>query len=284
MRSVKITYKNEWEYTELHIDLQVSYYEDYQIRMLSHNNIEGMLKLKGCGRNEESRYTFYLRSGMISMEKHYSLKEMGKEEVLNFTEQLMSVVERLKVYLLDPDCLILNPELIFLKEEKYYFCYLPASEKGAEKNLRRAFHEMTEYFVKNLDYHDTEGIFLVYRMHKETMEENYELKTILERYYEDRRERKNGTRKQEKRYSGYEKTEEPEQAGLSEGAVFYVNDEEENEYCKIYKKAPGKEMMTEKREPCGLLKKTIFRIKTGRWGEWSDLITEMDGQKTKGIL
>ena len=32
------------------------------------------------------------------------------------------------------------------------------------------------------------------------------------------------------------------------------------------------------------VKKVINRIKGDRWGKWDDLITEMDGHSTSGIL
>lgn len=34
----------------------------------------------------------------------------------------------------------------------------------------------------------------------------------------------------------------------------------------------------------GELRKVINRIRTGRWGEWDDLITEIDGQDRNGHL
>lgn len=43
-----------------------------------------------------------------------------------------------------------------------------------------AFHELTEYFVKHLDYKDTEGVFLVSKIHRETLKENYDLKKVIE--------------------------------------------------------------------------------------------------------
>ena len=41
-----------------------------------------------------------------------------------------------------------------------------------------------------------------------------------------------------------------------------------------------------KEETCrfGILGKTVKKIKTGRWGRWDDLITEIDGQEAEGHL
>lgn len=128
------------------------------------------------------------------------------------------------------------------------------------------FHEMTEYFVKKLDYQDTEGIFLVYRLHKETLKENFDLRMILE---ECRRE---------------EEERQKEKGGLPDTAVFSTDDEYEKEWKKEMYNSPLPDTAREEHIRYGLLGKAVRKIKRGRWGKWEDLITEMDGQEAKGRL
>ena len=59
-----------------------------------------------------------------------------------------------------------------------------------KKKLLQSFHELSEYFVKTLDYEDVEGIFLAYELHKATLQEKYDLKTIMEEYEIHEEERK----------------------------------------------------------------------------------------------
>ena len=42
-KKMQITYQNEWEYTNIHVDLPIPYEEDYQIKMIHYNKIKGML-------------------------------------------------------------------------------------------------------------------------------------------------------------------------------------------------------------------------------------------------
>ena len=70
------------------MDVENSYKEDYQMKMLIHNQIPFLLKVAGKGRDGKSRYTFY-PGNSISMEKLYGRKEMKKEDVEQFTEQFM---------------------------------------------------------------------------------------------------------------------------------------------------------------------------------------------------
>ena len=71
-KKMQITYQNEWEYTNIHVDLPIPYEEDYQIKMIHYNKIKGMLPVQGIGRDGQSRYTFRLENGM-SMDKILSL-------------------------------------------------------------------------------------------------------------------------------------------------------------------------------------------------------------------
>ena len=48
---MKVTYENGWEYMDVHIDLPGAYKENYQLRMLSQNDIPGLLTIKARGRD-----------------------------------------------------------------------------------------------------------------------------------------------------------------------------------------------------------------------------------------
>jgi hypothetical protein len=266
---VNVTYENNWEYTDIHIDLEVPYKENYQMRMLNSNDISGLMKVKGSGRDGQTRYTYRINGGN-SMQKEFAGKEMKKEDVVRFTKDLIDTVDDLREHLLDPDGLLLSPELIFIRDGRYRFCYLPVSKADERQPLCASFHVMTEYFVKNLDYQDTAGILFVYKMHKETLRENYELKKIIE-----------ACREEEKAWEAEQRAKAKKESSLPESAVFSVNEDNEEKEAQQenrYQRKNDTELIKEKPVKYGLIKKAVNRIKTGRWGEWDDLITEMDGQ------
>lgn len=62
------------------------------------------------------------------------------------------------------------------------------------------------------------------------------------------------------------------------------DDREETRQEGRYQRKTDAEIIREKPVKYGLIKKAVNRIKTGRWGEWDDLITEMDGHEHKGHL
>ena len=267
MDHVKIIYENEWDRSVVHVDVELPYTEDYQMQMLRHNDFKFLVKVAGIGREGKSRYTFY-PGNALSMEKMYSLKEMKREDLENFTEQFMEMIDEIKGHLLDPDNLILLPELVFSEKGNYKFCYLPAGEQGNGRKLCAMFHEMTEYFVKRLDYRDTEGILLAYRLHKESHRDNFDLRKIIDEYQEEKE-----AVKEEKKSLGV-------QRGIPDTAVFCSDEDEE----KQEEEMVSPDMVRE--EPCyfGKLGKAVKKLKYGRWGRWGDLITEIDGQEAGGHL
>lgn len=275
---MQITYQNEWEYTDIHVDLPIPYEEDYQIKMINYNEIKGILPVHGIGRDGQSRYTFRLENGM-SMDKIYEESEMSGKEIENFMEQLSVMTEQIKSFLLNKNHIVLDPKLIFKKGEQYYFCYLPIIRKENESTMCEAFHELTEYFVKHLDYKDTVGVFLVSKIHRETLKENYDLKQVIETCRKDIKQKKQAGKRKRVQKTEEEKHINEIQENIPEKAIFSpveerISTDKTAEICKeeqIYMKERT-------------VKKVMNKIKGDRWGKWDDLITEIDRHSTSGIL
>lgn len=261
-----VTFENEWSQPCLHIDVSVPYEEDYQMRMLENNEIPGVMKVTGTGRNGESRYTFHTGTG-ISMEKKFEKEMMKRDSIMNFTGQFMNVVENIKEHMLNPENLYLEPSCIWEKDGNYSFCYVPV----LKRDLYEAFHKMTEFFVRKLDYRDMEGIYLAYLLHKATLQEDYDLGKILEDYLSGEKEREEKRKKEEKSFS--------------EKCIFNVEEEENSDAGEnMYEIRTNAVQLMEEKKKYGPMQKVMGKIRTGRWGNWQDLITEIDGQDGTGQI
>lgn len=177
----------------LHIYKEERYEEDYQMPMLRQNRLAGILEVEGCEVDGKARYTYEI-SGLTSMKNMYENASIKKQEIEAVIARILEVTETLQRYMLDPNCLVLKPEYIFYKEGQWFFCYFP----GMDEDLCKIFHELTEYFVKMLDYEDTEGIFLAYELHKATLQEHYDLELIMKEYKGREAERKKFVRDKQK--------------------------------------------------------------------------------------
>lgn len=264
----------------LHIYTQEEYKEDYQMPMLRSNRITGVLSVEGCEVEGMGRYSYDI-SGLTSLEAVYEKRRIKKKDIEEIVRDLLKTEEVLRQYMLNPDCLLLQPEYIFRKGHKCYFCYLP----GYNGVMSTAFHELSEYFVKMLDYEDTEGIFLAYELHKATLQERYDLSGIMEEY---ERHEKGRRKKQEERGKRVSQTEE------NYGNIFSLEEEEEYEETEKYERQFNVQKKYEVHvsadsdcEEGGLRpawRKAVRHIPGKRWGQWSDLILETDRQEEKSTL
>lgn len=260
----EIREEKDWNQSCLYIEVPVPYEEDYEIRMIRNNDIPGLLKVTGIGSEGKSRYAYHT-GGYISLAKKFEKETVDRDMIMEFTCQFIQTVNAVRDYILDPDGILLAPEYIYVKEGRYKFCYLPMSYRC----LKNSFHEMTEFFVKKLDYRDTEGIFLAYILHRSTLQEEYDLRAILDEYISEEKKRRE---------------EQKQKEDISDGTIFTVEDEGEEAVEKIYTVRPDDPSAMEEKKRYGPIRKMIGKIRTGRWGNWQDLITEIDGQDIDGQL
>lgn len=157
------------------IEIDEIYQENYQIRMLRDNNVPGLLKVRGQGKNEKSLYRYDIR-GKLPMEEGKE-KKWNYEELREFIKQLVAVLYELNEYLLDINCLSLEPSRIYKKEEKYFFCYCP----GFQKNIRDEFHTLAEYFVRETNYEDMQAVAFAAALHRASLDEQCDLEQIFDK-------------------------------------------------------------------------------------------------------
>lgn len=263
---MKTEYEKGLNQVCLHIDLPRIYEEDYRIHMLRENQIPGLLKVTGCGVDGKSRYSYDV-TGMMSMKAKFQTSAIKKADMLLFANRLMEVVKTVRRYMLNPDGLLLYPEFMFYGEENWHFCYLP----GKKKALCEAFHVVTEYFVKKLDYEETAGIILAYELHKATLQDNYDLEKVLNEYRQHEEER--GEREGR---SVERKVTEGKEYGMGEN-LFSLEEEE-------YEVTRDVETLRETGGKWNPWKRSASKLKKGKWGSWKDLILETDGQKEENPL
>lgn len=263
----------------MHIYTQEEYREDYQMPMLRSNQITGVLPVEGCEVEGAGRYSYDI-SGLISLKALYEKKRIKKKDMEEIIGDLIRTVEVLRQYMLNSDCLLLQPEYIFRKGHKCYFCYLPGYNGG----MGTALHELSEYFVKMLDYEDTEGIFLSYELHKATLQEHCDLSGIMREYERHEKERRKEQEEKEKKVT---QTEE------NYGNIFSLEEEEEHEETEKYERQFNSQKKYEMHVAGAVCeegirlpvwRKAVRNFPGKRWGQWSDLILETDRQEEKSIL
>lgn len=174
---IKSSIRSDLNYMELVLEGKEPYQDNYQVRMIKENPIPNILKVTASGVDGRSQYLYDI-SGMRSIKRELERNNCDKKYIEKFLKILLRVISAMSNYMLDINFLILNPEFIYTKNEEYYFCYFP----GYEGNILESFHELTEFFVREIDYSDYATVVLVCGMHKATMEDQYEIQSIIQQY------------------------------------------------------------------------------------------------------
>lgn len=208
---MKTYYKNDLNRAYLIVEGEESVPEDYQVKMLQENEISGLLKTEVRYVDGVGHY-YYDISGKTSLQKTYEREKLGYENIKRLIETLSQTICSLSRYMLKGDCLLLDPAHIFCEKGRFLFCYFPQNDK----ELKTAFHELTEYFVREVDYQDEKGIHLAYVMHKATMEDHYSIRQIMQEFLEERREKKEEERTEEVSFQQYLTTPALEEAQVEE--------------------------------------------------------------------
>lgn len=172
---MKTYYKNDLKKAYLILEGVEGEQEDYQIAMLRENDIDGILKTDVRYMDNQSQYHYDI-SGKTSFKTLHEKINLSYEAMKRLVGNLLQTIQILQKYMLDANCILLEPEFIFCDQEKFYFCYYPP----CQANAKEAFHRLTEFFVREVNYKDEEGVHFAYTMHKMTMEENYSIEEIMQ--------------------------------------------------------------------------------------------------------
>lgn len=226
------------------IEESVLYKEDYQMRMLSGNQIEGLLNVKGRGMNGSSFYDYDV-SGKVSVKAMYERSKMSSKDIKLFLSDMRKMITNVENHLLNKHRVLLKPEYVFYEKEHYYFCYYPLGET----DFWEEFHTLTEYFVKKADYEDKECVKIAFFLHKETMEENYSLEKLVEECL---------------------KIEEPV---VDEPSVPVI-DYDTTEHDWIKEQSRGSCILRETDNMWTPVKRFLNKHKKTKWGEWEGLYVE----------
>lgn len=110
---MQIDYKRDLNHT--YVILQEEKEPDtasYQIRMLLTNTIPGLLDCK-IGKMDDKTLFYYEVTSKQSLQSVFEQRSIGAEALRKLFEQLLDLLEELGQYLLAPDGLVLQPELVF---------------------------------------------------------------------------------------------------------------------------------------------------------------------------
>lgn len=234
---MQIDYKRDLNHT--YVILQEKKEPDtasYQIRMLLTNAIPGLLDCK-IGKMDDKTLFYYEVTSRQSIQSVFEQRSIGAEVLRKLFEQLLDLLEELGQYLLVPDGLVLQPELVFADAnlENFSFCYLPGKQ-GHTGCFQKQIRELMEYLLPKLDHQEQDAVVLGYGLYREISAEIFSIETIQALLYQTGKEKKETTEQEGKERSREENPpvqmeemlwEEREAEAAAEN--FFVEAEEEKD-------------------------------------------------------
>lgn len=140
-------------------------------------SISGVLPVEKCYMNGAGQY-WYNITGKQALDSYCKLKNIGSEIVGKIVLSVCKVLEDMEWNLLDVNCLVLDPEFIFVSNtgQQLFFTLYPEN-RG---DIYAEFSLLLEYLLTKIDHKDLEAVRLGYEIYEISLKESYSLWDIKE--------------------------------------------------------------------------------------------------------
>ena len=151
--------------------------------LLLRRKLPGVLAVEKAYVNGGGQY-WYNISGKQSLDTYCSVKEIRMDFVEQLIISVCSLLERMEWNLIRMDCLMLDPELVFISNasQDFVFTLYP----GGTQKVEQEFQMLMEYLMKKVDHKDTEAVRAVYQIYEHTLEEGYQITDIRSLLFRDK--------------------------------------------------------------------------------------------------
>ncbi len=182
---MKVRYKREMRHNYLILDALEANIDNFEIRMLEQNVIEGILKFR-LNREEENFVYYYEITSRQPLSRMLEFKEIKKEEISRLILGIGSILNRIEPFLLQEGNILLEPEHIYIEPDTYqvWLCYVP----GYQGDFPNAMEKLLQFLLKKADHRDNDTVVLAYRLYQESQKDYYGMDDLLKAVQESQKE------------------------------------------------------------------------------------------------
>lgn len=144
-------------------------------RLMLKGKLKGTLPVEKAYIDGGGQY-WYNISGRQSLDTYCRMKQIGIEFVERLIVSICSELEILEWNLIQTNCLMLDPELVFItnSNREFIFTLYP----GSNTQIEEEFQQLMEYLLTKIDHRDQAAVRAAYGIYERTMEEGYSLMDI----------------------------------------------------------------------------------------------------------
>ncbi|GLB32107.1 hypothetical protein LAD12857_40300 [Lacrimispora amygdalina] len=174
---MNVTYRREMKHNYLIIEQDKSWTEGYEINMLKENQINGLLKFH-LKQIDSRSYFYYEITSKQPLNRILEFHSLNKEELKGLIAGIAQVLNRLPVYLLKEDQILLQPEFIYLEPDHFLvsLCLVP----GRDRKFSEEMTELLRYLLGKVNHQDKECVVMAYALYQESLKDNYSIDTLTE--------------------------------------------------------------------------------------------------------
>jgi hypothetical protein len=135
--------------------------ESYKTQMLLNNKLPVSLPLQINYINNMPQFLYEI-TGRCSVAQYCQDQKLTGRDIRQFIENLWGLLEQLSDFLLEPDAILLEPELVYRRQtdRAFEFCVAPICYKPFEKQLKQWMQSL----IGMIDYNDKQGVTLAYEL------------------------------------------------------------------------------------------------------------------------
>lgn len=150
----------------------------YTARILRENRIPGLFRCQINWVEGRAEYCFGI-SGCQTLRRLWESRQLQTGEVRELLMGLHRALEQMEEYLLEPDRLLLEPDLLFVPEagpSQVRLCCHP----GWQGNFAEELRELVQYLLNKMDHGDTQSVEQAYGMFQVVGKEFFCFNELLE--------------------------------------------------------------------------------------------------------
>ncbi|MGI6006067.1 MAG: DUF6382 domain-containing protein [Ruminococcus sp.] len=166
---MEVSYKRDFHHSYLIIqDEKLPDCDTYPVKMLLNGAVPGLLTCQ-IHRVDNQALFYYEITSKQPLSVLYESKKLDRDSMILIISALIKTMEEMERYLLDPSCLLLQPEYIYINtaDREVGFCCWPRSHQETD---HQAFLHFTEYLLPQIDHQDQEAVILGYQLYRRAME------------------------------------------------------------------------------------------------------------------
>lgn len=172
--------------TGSYMKIPVSIGHEFDERMMLRRKLPGLLPVERCYIDGVGQY-WYNISGKQSLDTYCRIQKIGIDFVERMIISICSEIEILECNLLDQNCLLLDPEQVFVTNQNQEIIF--AIYPGHHEQISSEFQQLMEYLLTKIDHMDQEAVRIGYAIYEKTLDEAYSIMDIRDEIIARRSER-----------------------------------------------------------------------------------------------